>query len=184
MASRLNDRQRAFIAAYIADPKHDAKAACQAAGYKSPAASASKMMQSPAVVAELERWRSELITAAVEHATIDRDMMIDILEQQAARLLFIQSERAKKYAGETGGASGMIVKRTRYFGSGEDVRVYEELAVDNSTNKELRETLKQLAIMRGDWTEKREVRRGTITTPIQEIVIEPSFVPLPADQEP
>jgi hypothetical protein len=179
----LNDRQRAFVAAYIADPKHDAKKAAATAGYARPADSACKLMKSAEVVAEIEKWRDQLISSAVEVATLDRAATIEILERQIAKLLFIQKERAKAYAGETGGASGMIVKRVRYFGSGADVRAYEELVVDNTTNRELRETLKQHAIMTGDWVEKQERRTGKIIDPISEIYIEAIGVTLPNGAE-
>lgn len=178
MNRTLNDRQRAFIAAYIADPKHEARAAARTAGYADPKTSASKLMQNDLVKAELNLWRDAILTDSVQIAKYDQNTLIGILENQLTGLLHVQEARKTEYASVPGGHSGMIVKRIRYFGSGEDVRTYEELAVDNTTNKEVRETVKQLAIMQGWYVEKRENRTGKIIEPISEIVIEPAPDPI------
>lgn len=173
---RLNGRQLQFIENYLADPERRVGDAALKAGYKTDK-EGFRLLQRPLVRAYIEAANQKKIDAVVATSTIDAQDHIRILEDQVAGLLLIKQERAVKYAAVPGGASGMIVSRVRYFGQGENVRSFTEHVVDNGTNKEIRETLKQIAIMRGEWVEKAEnknVGAGTGQIIITEIVVEPA----------
>lgn len=180
---RLSTRQVEFIRLYLADPERRVGDAALKAGYKT-ANEGFRLLTKPLVRAQIEAANQAKIDAVVATSTIEAQDHIRILEEQVAGLLLIKQERAVKYAGVPGGASGMIVERVRYFGQGENVRSFTEHVVDNASNKELRETLKQIAVMRGEWVEKNENKNiggGTGQIIITEIVVEAADAPAIAE---
>jgi hypothetical protein len=173
---KLNDQQVRFIQAYIADPEHKPGPAALAAGY-SRDKEGFRLLKQPLVREAIARWRQQEIDAAIEASEITAADHIRILEEQVAALLHIKQARSQKYGHIPGGKSGMITERVRYFGQGDHVRSFTEHTVDNGTNKELRETLRQIAIMRGEWVEKAEnknIGAGAGQIIITEIVVEQS----------
>jgi hypothetical protein len=72
----------------------------------------------------------------------------------------IIEERANDPAMQSvpGGRTGLLVRRTKVIGSGENARELEEYEVDTALLKELRELEKQAAIEAGQWAKQHEVR--------------------------
>ena len=171
----ITEKQRAFIEAYIADPQHNAGDAALKAGYTTRREGQRLLRDEGHVKDHIEQWRRDKIDAVVAVSTINAAEHIAILEDQARGLLAIKAARARAFLHVPGGETGMVVERVRYFGSGDDVRSFKESIVDNGTNKELRETLKQISIMRGEYVEKAENKNiglGSGQIIITEIVVE------------
>lgn len=78
------------------------------------------------------------------------------LQEQLLSLQQIKDARAAKLnvPAEEGGESGLMVRRLRMIGSGENATTVEEFVVDTAFAKEVRETLKQAAQEAGQWVEK------------------------------
>lgn len=120
-------------------------------------------------IAEQERQ------AIIARGIADRQNRLDLYCEIAADLLRVKAERAADPAlrDVPGGSTGLLVRQAKLVkvyksdgdeGSGQgetlysakrDVLVYE-YAIDTSLTRELREYAKQVAIEKGEWTEKRE----------------------------
>lgn len=88
-----------------------------------------------------------------------RTRRVRTLEQRWLALQKVIAERAAdpSMTNVPGGTTGLLVRRQKGLGSGENFRVVDEYEVDTATLKELREHEKQAAIELGQWAEKTEL---------------------------
>jgi hypothetical protein len=82
------------------------------------------------------------------------------------RMQQVIEERAKDptMANVPGGSTGLLVRKYKSIGSGENATTVEEYEVDTALLKELREHEKQAAQELGQWTEKSTVQTTTSIT--------------------
>jgi hypothetical protein len=94
------------------------------------------------------------------HAIALKARRMRTYDQRWRALLAIIAARAADPAMRSvpGGTTGLLVRRVKIIGSGENAREVEEYEVDTALLKELRELEKQAAIEAGQWTTKAEVR--------------------------
>jgi hypothetical protein len=60
-----------------------------------------------------------------------------------------------------GGGTGLLVRKARMIGAGDNAREVEEFEVDTGTLREGRESLKQAAIELDQWEEKQTITVNT-----------------------
>jgi hypothetical protein len=113
----------------------------------------------PEFQARLAELRAELGEVASRYAVGHLARRIRWLNGRIRRMMRIIRERAKDPAmrGVPGGDTGLLVRRVKGLGSGENLRLVEEYHVDTALLKELREHEKQAAIELGQWTEKKDL---------------------------
>ena len=123
---------------------------------------------------QLARWKNspefsahvvELVKvfgdAIASKAIAKRVRRVDALNRRWLALQQVIAERAESMAGVPGGATGLLVRKVKMLGSGENARQIEEYEFDAALVKELRELEKQAAIEVGHWSEKHEYS-GTV----------------------
>jgi hypothetical protein len=100
--------------------------------------------------------RDELLKRGVR----ERQNRIDQIDNIVGKINRVINARATHYeedekAKAQGADTGLIVRKYKVIGTGENSREVEEYEVDVATLRELREQLKQAAIEVGEWAEKR-----------------------------
>ncbi len=114
------------------------------------------------------------------HAIALKARRMRTYDQRWRALLAIIAARAADPAMRSvpGGTTGLLVRRVKSIGSGENAQVIEEYEVDRGLLAELRELEKQAAIEAGQWTSKTEVRgvvaSVSVIPDIQELLKLPS----------
>ena len=88
------------------------------------------------------------------------------LDTDWKRMQQVISERAAdpEMANVPGGTTGLMVRKHKMIGSGENATMVSEYEVDTGLLKELREHEKQAAQELGQWTEKTSVETNTTIT--------------------
>jgi len=107
---------------------------------------------------QIARWKTtsefaarvQQIVSAAEAYVFNRGVAkkvrrVEDLDDRWRRLHDIIEARAKEYAGAPGGVTGLLVRRIRSVGSGQNAREIEEYELDTGLLKELREIEKQVA---------------------------------------
>lgn len=115
---------------------------------------------------EPEFWRrvdehSEAFRAVIERKAIaQRGRRVAALQDRWRRMQRVIAERAADpgMAGVPGGSTGLLVRRVKGIGKGEDFERVEEYVVDDGLLRELREHERQAAQELGQWLERAEVR--------------------------
>jgi hypothetical protein len=113
--------------------------------------------QHPEFAGEVDRVRRELGAVAVRRVIARRNRRLLSLEGRWLAMQEIIEARAADPAHQRapGGATGLLVRRQKMLGSGENAVLVEEFELDAAILKELREHERQAAIEVGDWVEKR-----------------------------
>ena len=121
----------------------------------------------------LNRWRKrpEFVARVEEHieafraviarkAIAQRGRRVAALQDRWRRMQRVIEERAADpgMADVPGGRTGLIVRRVKGIGRGEDFERVEEYAVDDGLLREMREHERQAAQELGQWLERSEVR--------------------------
>jgi hypothetical protein len=121
---------------------------------------------------QLTRWKSvpqfmakvEAIVAALgerslRFAVARRHRRVKAQNDRWRRLKQVIRERAAdpQLADVPGGSTGLVLRRLKMIGAGENSQVIEEFEVDTGLLKALLDHEKQVAQEVGQWTEKREV---------------------------
>jgi hypothetical protein len=113
-----------------------------------------------------EEWFLDLVSEALEkirsEGTIrgfsEREARVQALNNLANDFLTVFKERGEEAAhiAVPGWRTGLMVHEQKSIGAGPLASVHDLYRVDVPTTKEFRETLKQIAIEVGQWTEKSE----------------------------
>ena len=125
----------------------------------------------------LWNWRHNPEFAARVNELLDdfrteaRRRGLAVLERRVAaqndrwtRMRRLLEARADSMADVPGGSTGLLVRRYKSVGSGENARVVEEYEFDAALFREVREHEKQSAQELGQWTEKREINAAVAVT--------------------
>lgn len=114
----------------------------------------------PEFKAKVQEFAAEVADLTERFAVASRVRRVKNLDGRVNRLKRIMAERAADddMADVPGGKTGLLVRRIKSIGSGENAQVVNEYEVDAALLRELREHEKQAAIELGQWTEKREHR--------------------------
>jgi hypothetical protein len=83
--------------------------------------------------------------------------LLSIIEERAAEAEAAKTAYGKQVANAAGGRTGLIVRRVRGVGKGEDFQLIEEFAVDVPLLKALLDLERQAAQECGQWREKMDV---------------------------
>jgi hypothetical protein len=94
--------------------------------------------------------------AIATKAIAKRVRRVDALNSRWLKMHQLIAERAKSMASVPGGETGLLVRKVKMLGSGENGREIDEYEVDCGLLKEMRELEKQAAIEVGHWSEKHE----------------------------
>lgn len=159
--TKLNDKQEAFVAAYIGLARLNATKAAIMAGYSKKTARSigQENLTKPDIQARIAEWREEVRTAGIA----DQSQRLAILEDIAQRLALIIQERGEEMDGSTpGGSSGFLVRQLKISGSGEDRTATVEYVLDAALIRELRATLDQMAKEMGQAPTTRIHIGGTV----------------------
>ena len=100
--------------------------------------------------------RDELLKRGVR----ERQNRLDQIDNVVSKINRVITARAELYAPDAmaraqGADTGLVVRREKVIGNGDNARDVVEYEVDVATLRELREQLKQAAIEVGEWAEKR-----------------------------
>ena len=100
--------------------------------------------------------RDELLKRGVR----ERQNRLDQIDNVVSKINRVITARAELYAPDAmaraqGADTGLVVRREKVIGNGDNAREIVEYEVDVATLRELREQLKQAAIEVGEWAEKR-----------------------------
>lgn len=107
---------------------------------------------------EVQAGIKAAIDDAVQSGALTKRRRLRKYDKLVDRFEALFDARGKELEGEVnGGDTGLLVRTEKMIGAGENARVITEYRVDNGTIKEYRETMKQSAIERGEWTEKKEL---------------------------
>ena len=113
LKGRLSDRQRRFIAAYVADP--NATAAAEAAGYATPRTRAQKLLAQAPIAAAIAEARDK----AAKKAEVDAEWVLKRLKANAVGALRDKDRAAANGALKLLGESlGMFAKKVEHSGPG------------------------------------------------------------------
>lgn len=130
----------------------NATEAARIAGYAAPTPVASRLLTNANVKRELDIMRRETRSSAV----VTVEGRVDMLTDLAQRYMQLIRERAEEMAGEiAGGGTGLLVRTVKTIGTGRNQETITEYRADTAVTKELRETIKQLAIELGQWNENK-----------------------------
>lgn len=119
----------------------------------------------------------ELDEATSQFRFAKRRGRIAALEQMAEDHLTIMAERAAWFAENDpevpGGRTGRIIKRIKVIGVGKNSTQVTEYEEDKGLDSNFRDTIKQIAQERGEWSDKKEVSgpNGMPLLPIIELRI-------------
>ena len=150
--NQLTGKQQAFVEAYVGDANRNATHAARLAGYAAPNVMGSQLLVNPRVRNEIDVYRRAARHSAV--ATVEG--RVDMLTDLAERYMQLIRERAEEMAGEiAGGGTGLLVRTVKTIGTGRNQETITEYRADTAVTKELRETIKQLAIELGQWNENK-----------------------------
>jgi hypothetical protein len=131
------------------------------------------------------RVRSILERAAEElerHAIARKARRMRTYDERWRELQRVIAERAAapEMQSVPGGKTGLLARRVKVVGGGENAREVEEYEVDTALLKELRELERQAAVEAGQWTTKSEVRGAAASVSV--IPDLPQLLALPAEE--
>ena len=188
MATKLTDRERIFIDAYLGDARLNATQAAIMAGYstKSAAAAGSRLKKKRRVAEVIERELSKMRIAGIT----SRRGRVDALEELYNRKLAIIEARARYWqekidqqseSPETyisvhdsiapGAETGLLVRKPVAIGTGRNAQLAYEWAYDTALDRDLRSNLEHMAKELGEWVTKNE-HAGRDGAPIEITTVE------------
>jgi hypothetical protein len=112
--------------------------------------------QTGAEVAQLEGLLHEALAAA--HPMTVRQVFYRMVARGAIAGVIAERAADPDMANVPGGRTGLLVRRVKVIGSGDNAREVCEYEVDTGLLKELRELEKQAAVEAGQWSTTSEVR--------------------------
>ena len=114
--------------------------------------------QHPAFRERVAEKVAELDAAVTRFTIAKRRERIRIRDEQLAKLLTVQKERADAYDGQApGGGTGTQVRQLKVIGTGDSQQVIEEWVTDTGMQSEMRSLMKEAAQELGQWSEKSTI---------------------------
>jgi hypothetical protein len=113
----------------------------------------------PEFAARVKQVVAELGERSLRFAVGRRHRRVKALDRRWRKMKRVMAQRAAapEMATVPGGTTGLLVRKVKSMGAGENAREVEEFEVDTGLLKELRELEKQAAQELGQWAEKREL---------------------------
>ena len=151
MAALKNSRRERFVEHLISGAT--ATAAYISAGYSSSGAaqSAQRLLQNAQIKARKAELEERVTAGFVAGQIAERQCRLQMYQDVVDRILALLDERAVAYRDlAPGGATGLLVRRVRMIGTGNNARCIEEYRFDRAVLVELRKYLKQAAIEVGE----------------------------------
>ena len=157
--SLKNPRWEKFANEFV---KHgNATRAYKSAGYTGRGAeqSASALLRVPEVSSRVEEIKRVITERILRREICKRQARIDAAQDRWQRMMGVIVARAEDpdMRNAAGGDQGVLVRRLKMLGAGENAQLVEEFEFDAALMREIREIEKQVAIETGEWVEKREV---------------------------
>lgn len=152
---KLNERQVAFIAAYLGDARFNATKAALAAGYSQKTAGAIgfALLKNIEIRAAIDEWRNEASTEAI---TSIRYRVNRLAELESGYFEVIEARReAYRNTNVIGGATGLVVLQKKLAANGDTV---DEYVADVALTKEIRATYEDVAKELGQRVERSETK--------------------------
>lgn len=150
---KLNDRQMAFVAAYLNEARFNATKAAEIAGYKNARQNGTRLLSNIVIKAEIDRWRAEMkqsvIADSVYRVARMRELELKYFALIDARAVDLKDEAA-------GGETGLLVRQTKQIGGGPTAEKVVEYAADTAVTREIRELYKQVAQELGQWISRSD----------------------------
>lgn len=108
-----------------------------------------------------DHWKEELRALGLS----DRQNRVAGKQERYDKLRQVIEERgaAEEMQAVPGGTTGLLVKRVKAVGFGEDMEIVQEYAVDTPTLKEMRELETEVAKELGQWVERKAVEHDDLT---------------------
>ena len=150
----MNDKRRAFVAAYLGAARLNASEAARIAGYATPGVEGHRLLKIDEIQEAIAEWRDQIRKQGIA----DQTFRIERLNELDRRYWQLIESRAAQYADVPGGDTGLIVKQVKPTADG----VVVEYVADVAVTREIRDLQKQMATELGEWTEKRNIE-GTLT---------------------
>lgn len=117
--------------------------------------------QHPAFRERVAEKVAELDAAVSRFVIAKRRERVRIRDEQLAKLLTVQEERAAAYQGQApGGGTGTQVRQLKVIGTGDSQQVIEEWVTDTGMQSEMRSLMKEAAQELGQWSEKSTVNHS------------------------
>lgn len=139
-----------------------------------------KWKREPAFVEKLREHEQMLAERWMERGLARRPRRLKELSEQYTRITAELEARGEmmRAEGDAMGFSGMVSKKQRQVGKGEDAQVVTEYEIDTATSRELRAILEQIARELGQWQDKRETEAASNVqvTAMQVILVQPGSV--------
>jgi phage terminase small subunit len=146
----MNDKQQTFVAAYLGAAKRNAAEAARIAGYKQPYSQGPRLLRN----VEIQKAVGDVQAEVKESNQFDHARRLAVLSDLAERHIRLVEARAEGTTDDPieGGATGLLIRQRKNIGTASVTEYFADTAV----TKEIRELLKQIAVERGEWTEKRD----------------------------
>ena len=136
MAEGLNNKQLAFVAAYLGEAaRGNVTKAAKIAGYspKTAYSQGHDLLKKPEIQAAIQAWRDEVKVSAIT----DLSYRVARLSELEQRLWGVIDARQQAYADTDviGGETGIVVLQHKAIGSGPDAQVVDEYVADTALVK-------------------------------------------------
>ena len=160
-----NKRHEAFanlVAAGMVPTKAYVAAGYKDGSYGAIASSTTHLMKSPKVVARIAYLKPalcqravELVSVGVDRSVLEKAGRLEALLERRARVYQVLAERAAYHEHQDvpGGKTGLVVTSYKSMGKNGTLKTHE---IDIATLELLANMEKQIAVERGQWTEKTE----------------------------
>lgn len=175
----LNERQEAFIAAYIGEAKFNAYKAARMAGYAESSLSSQThyLTSHPEIRARIDEYLAELKADGLRH----KENRIAAAQALFDDLVAIKGERAEEYrrlkeamGGEPdsfgrltnmfgertippGAETGLMNRTVKVVGAGRSQQMIEEFNIDTALTKTALDLMERIAREVGEWNEKAQI---------------------------
>lgn len=125
----------------------------------------------PEFAERVEEISTEMAEALKRAGLRVKEYRIDRLNDLLNRMYQVIEGRAEDMQDIAGGESGLLVRKKKSIGWGENTEKVTEYAFDRALVEELREVLKHAAQEVGEWTEKRELTGPDGSLPTLNVII-------------
>lgn len=115
--------------------------------------------QNPEFAARVEEHLEEIRAEIRRRGIGVVERRVAALDDRWKRLHRVMAERGESMKGVPGGTTGLLVKKLKKIGSGDDSELVEEYAVDTGLLSELREHERQAAQELGQWINRSNVEQ-------------------------
>jgi hypothetical protein len=113
--------------------------------------------RNPVFAAQVEEHTEEIRQEVRRHGIAIVERRVAALNDRWRRMQRVIDARAIEHAKVPGGDTGLLVRKLKNLGSGENARIVEEYEVDTGFLSEVRATEKQAAEELGQWTERKSI---------------------------